>query len=395
MRIVIIGAGASGLMAAVTAARAGAAVTVLEQNEKPGRKLLATGNGRCNLTNLEQLPEKYRSTCREFPAQARAHFGARDAIAFFSESGVYTKIRNGWIYPNSDQAASVLEVLLMEAEHLKVKIKTRETVIGIDRENGGFAVRTSGWSYPCDRVILTTGSPASSIEGSCDSGKTLAAPFGHSWIPMLPALCGLRGSKENFAAWAGVRMEGEVTLILDGVPIRSERGELQCTDYGISGIPVFQISRYAVRALAEHCPVSVRVDFFPDMEEEFLIKLLHTRQKQCSYKTPRQSLTGLLPEKLIRMFWTKGTDFETLARRLKGFTFPIKGASSLAQAQVCSGGIPCSEVCPDTMESRLQRGLYFAGETLDVDGACGGYNLQWAWTSGFLAGSSAAEEGTL
>lgn len=394
MRIVIIGAGASGMMAAIAAARGGAAVTVLEQNEKPGKKLLATGNGRCNLTNLEQRPEKYRSTCREFPAQALAHFGAQDAIAFFSRLGVYTRNRGGWIYPNSDQASSVLDVLLMEAEHLKVKIKTRETVVQIEREGEGFAVCTDGWRYPCDRVILTTGSPASAIEGSSESGRGLASAFGHSWIDMLPALCGLRGSGENFSVWAGVRAEGSATLFLDGVPIRTERGELQCTDYGLSGIPVFQLSRYAVRALSEGCPAALSADFFPDMEEEFLAGLLHTRLKQCSYKTPRQSLTGLLPEKLIRMFWKKNSDFDSLAHTLKHFSFPVKGASSLAQAQVCSGGIPCSEVCPDTMESRIQRGLYFAGEVLDVDGACGGYNLQWAWTSGFLAGTHAAKEET-
>lgn len=395
MQIVVIGAGASGLMAAITAARAGAAVTVLEQNEKPGRKLLATGNGRCNLTNLEQLPEKYRSTCREFPAQALAHFGVRDTIAFFSGLGVYTRNRNGWIYPNSDQASSVLDVLLMEAEHLKVKIKMRETVTGIEKTKDGFEVHTEGWKYPCSKVILTTGSPASPIEGSCESGRQLAAPFGHSWIPMLPALCGLRGSGAKFSAWAGVRAEGEVMLLLDGVPIRAERGELQCTDYGISGIPVFQLSRYAVRALSENCPVSLRVDFFPDMEEEFLVKLLYTRHEQCSYKSPRQSLTGLVHEKLIRMFWTKGMDFERLAHCLKNFTFSVRGASSLAQAQVCSGGIPCGEIAPHTMESKLTQGLYFAGEVIDVDGACGGYNLQWAWTSGYLAGSSAAREETI
>ncbi len=392
MKIVIIGGGAAGLTAAVFAASPEHSVTVLEQNEKPGKKLLATGNGRCNLTNLDQKPEFYRTSCPERAAAVLGRFPVSSAISFFTELGIYTKNRDGWIYPNSDQASSVLAVLLMEAQHRKVKIKTRETVTGITQEEDGtWTVHTRGWSYPADRVILTTGSPASEIAGSCDDGLRMAEELGIRGISFAPALCPLKCSGLEFQKWSGVRADGRVTLFVDGVMTASERGELQLTGYGISGIPVFQVSRYAVRALEEGSYVEAELDFFPDMEEEELAALLNQRMMHCTYKTQEELLIGLIPDKLIPVALRDGKDLDRIAHAVKCVRVTVRDSAGFARAQVCSGGVDLAEVT-DTLESRRYPGLYFAGEVLDVDGACGGYNLQWAWSSGAVAGFSAAKE---
>lgn len=173
-RVVIIGGGASGMMAAIQAARAGAAVTLLEHNEKPGKKILATGNGRCNLTNLVQEPSRYRSSQPDFPWKIITQYPLEDTLAFFSELGIYIKDRGGWVYPYSDQAAGVAQVLEMEARHQKVKIKTTEEVTDILREDDRYLVKTATWQYPCDSVIVACGSPASNVEGSSATGYALA-----------------------------------------------------------------------------------------------------------------------------------------------------------------------------------------------------------------------------
>ena len=393
MNIVIIGGGAAGLTAAIFAAAPEHTVTVLEQNDRPGRKLLATGNGRCNLTNLDQRQEFYRTSRPEKAAAILKQFPVSSAISFFTDLGIYTKNRDGWIYPNSDQASAVLSVLLMEAQHRKVKIKTRETVTGIAREeNGTWTVHTRGWKYPADRVIVTTGSPASEIAGSCGDGICFAEDLGIRTIPFAPALCPLKCSGADFQKWSGVRVDGKVTLLLDGVPVASERGELQLAGYGISGIPVFQISRYAVRALEEGAHVEAELDFFPDMKEEDLAALLNRRMMLCTYKTREELLIGLLPDRLVSVALRDGTELDAIAHAVKCLRLTVRDNAGFSRAQVSSGGVDLAEVS-ETLEARKYPGLYFAGEVLDVDGACGGYNLQWAWSSGAVAGASAAKEG--
>ena len=389
-RIVIIGGGASGLMAAIQAARGGASVTLLERNEKPGKKLLATGNGRCNLTNLLQKESCYHGDQREFAWKVIGGFPADRTIAFFSSLGIYTKNRDGWIYPNSDQAASVLQVLLMEASSLKVKMKTREAVRSVKKVGCTFLTETETWKYESDAVIVACGSPASSIEGASDTACAIAESFGHTVIPFRPALVPLRGQGSWFSKWAGVRISASATLILAGADARTETGEIQLTDYGISGIPVFQLSRFAVRALDEGCSVLVRLDFLPGYERENLHTYLEWRREQCPYKTLQQSLIGLVPDRLIPLVASAEADIPQTVSFLKGFPVGIRGAASLAQAQVCSGGISTAELT-EHLESMKIPGLYFVGEAVDVDGSCGGYNLQWAWSSGAAAGIHSRE----
>ena len=391
-KVVIIGGGASGMMAAIQAARTGAAVTLLEHNEKPGKKILATGNGRCNLTNLVQEPSRYRSSQPDFPWKIITQYPLEDTLAFFSELGIYTKDRNGWVYPYSDQAAGVAQVLELEARHQKVKIKTTEEVPDILREDGQYLVKTATWQYPCDSVIISCGSSASNVEGSSTTGYELAEKLGHTVVKPLPSLCGIRGKDNYYAKWAGSRMDGRITLEIDGKTVGEEQGEILFTEYGISGIGVFQLSRYAVRGTDEGKIATYHLDLMPQLTKEELVKLLLDRQQAGSYKNPQELLIGLLPRKMIDVLVKKTYEPEKIAERLKDWQVPVKGAYALQQAQICSGGVDPRELT-EQLESRLHPGIYFTGEVIDVDGPCGGYNLQWAWSSGAVAGRAAAEEG--
>ena len=391
-KVVIIGGGASGMMAAIQAARTGAAVTLLEHNEKPGKKILATGNGRCNLTNLVQEPSRYRSSQPDFPWKIITQYPLEDTLAFFSELGIYTKDRNGWVYPYSDQAAGVAQVLELEARHQKVKIKTTEEVTDILREDGQYLVKTATWQYPCNSVIISCGSSASNVEGSSTTGYELAEKLGHTVVKPLPSLCGIRGKDNYYAKWAGSRMDGRITLEIDGKTVGEEQGEILFTEYGISGIGVFQLSRYAVRGTDEGKIATYHLDLMPQLTKEELVKLLLDRQQAGSYKNPQELLIGLLPRKMIDVLVKKTYEPEKIAERLKDWQVPVKGAYALQQAQICSGGVDPRELT-EQLESRLHPGIYFTGEVIDVDGPCGGYNLQWAWSSGAVAGRAAAEEG--
>ena len=387
-QIIIVGAGASGLVAAIKAAASGAAVTVLEQNDRPGRKICATGNGRCNMTNLNQAEGVYRGSHPEFVKDALEQFSVKDTISFFQELGICTTDRSGWIYPRSSQAQSVVDVLTMKARSLKVKLKTNQYVTGVSFTDGHWNVHTDGWTYTCDAVILANGSSASAVAGSSDSGYEMARNLGHHLIEPLPALTALKCKGNSFSGWSGVRTEGKVTLYINGTPKISQQGELQLTDYGVSGIPVFQISRYAIRAVYEKKKVNLSINFFPELSKEELQKYLSKRKNDCPYKNEKELLTGLFPEKLIRVLSAQ----KDLISAITDFRLSVKGGLSFEQAQVCSGGVDTSEVNSHTMESRRHKGLYFAGELLDIDGTCGGYNLQWAWSSGAAAGIHAAKE---
>ena len=368
-QVFVVGAGASGLMAAIQAAINGAAVTVLEQNDRPGRKICATGNGRCNMTNLNQDENAYRGSHPEFVKDALAQFPVEKTLEFF-------------------QAQSVVDVLTMKARSLKVKLKTNQTVTGVSFTDGQWKIHTDGWTYNGDAVILANGSRASSVAGSSESGYKIAESLGHHLIEPLPALTALKCKGNSFSGWSGVRTEGKITLYIDGIPAASQQGELQLTDYGVSGIPVFQISRYAIRAVHENKNAELSINFFPELNQKELEEYLEQRKTACPYKTEKELLIGLFPEKLIRVLCAQ----KDLIHGINDFRLPVKDSLSFEQAQVCSGGVDTSEVQSKTMESRLHKGLYFAGELLDIDGTCGGYNLQWAWSSGATAGIWAAKE---
>ena len=390
--VLIVGAGASGMMAAIMAARNGASVILLEQNEKPGKKICATGNGRCNFTNRMFPADAYRGGDRKFIENVQKKFSVRDTLDFFEEIGIYPVERSGYYYPRSMQASSVAELLTTEAARCGVRLKTNEKVTEItylkktQKDGTRWQIATGGWNYYAHALILANGSMASKISGSDGSGYSFAKSLGHSIIKPLPALTALKCKGNVFAPCAGVRTEGKVTLFVNRTPEAWDRGELQLTDYGISGIPVFQISRYAVRALDEGKKVSLMVDFFPEMDEQQFTDFLEKRKNQHRYQSERELLTGLFPDKLIRLLCKK----KDLIKAVKEFELTVTGYMDYSFAQICSGGVDTREICPETMESRIMPSLYFCGELLDVDGMCGGYNLQWAWSSGAVAGTSAA-----
>ena len=412
-KVVIVGAGASGLMAGIAAARAGAQVTILEHTPQIGKKIRVTGNGRCNLTNTDQSPEHYRGTHPEFAMEALRQFSMADTVKFFGELGIYTKNRNGYLYPHSDQAADVAEVLMAENEHQHVKISCNSVVRSIhvnNRTGAGnekdqrFLIETESWTYPADALILCTGSKAAPKTGSDGSGYPLAEQLGHRIITPLPALVQLKAAGKEFQKLAGIREEAKVTLRVEDTPVCSDQGEVQLTGYGISGIPVFQVSRFAAEALEQQKKVQVWLDFFPEFTADNLMTFFKQRIQQISYKRMGQFFTGMLPGKLSEVLLIKAglkasepvgrlspEGMMKLILLLKAYPVDITGTNSFDQAQTCAGGVDTREVDPGTMESGIVPGLYLAGELLDIDGACGGYNLQWAWTSGYIAGTSAAE----
>ena len=401
--VAVIGGGAAGMMAAVTAASDGARVILLEHKDRIGKKILSTGNGRCNFTNTHQEPLCYHSEDPFFPWGIIEKFDAQKAISFFLQLGVYSKNRNGYIYPNSDQAAAVLDAFRMELERLQVEIRTGVNIREINPGKKGFMIRTDQDNVRADRVILCTGSKAAPATGSDGSGYDLAKRLGHRLIPVLPALVQLRCEGNFFKAVAGVRVNGRVSIWSEGDCIAKDTGEIQLTDYGISGIPVFQVSRYAAQALYEKRAVAAELDFMPDFTAEQMRAFLKVRASTRPAKSAEEFLIGLFHKKLsdlwIRLSGIPRTkrageiteeEIRKLCGLIKCFRVTVTETNSFDQAQVCCGGIDTSGVDPETLESRFVPGLYFAGEILDVDGMCGGYNLQWAWSSGYVAGRSAA-----
>ena len=337
--VVIIGGGASGLMAAIWASRLGAAVTVLEKNDKPGRKLLATGNGRCNFTNRYQDASCYRTGNQERASRVLEQFTEQDTEQFFEQLGIRIRSREGWLYPASEQAQSVLDLLVLEARFRKVKIKTRETAVAVEKAENGYLVRTEGWQYPADSVIICCGSCASQIAGSDGDTLRFADQLQLASIPFSPALCPLRCKGNQFSSWAGVRVRAKITLLVENQEILTEQGELQLTDYGVSGIPVFQISRFAVRACMQKKRAELLVDFFPELTESELTAEFVRRQEICPYKAPKELLIGLLPEKLIPVLIGKKKIPEEMAGAIKSYRLQITGQTDFGKAQVCAGGI--------------------------------------------------------
>lgn len=392
--VIVIGAGAAGLMAAITAAKAGAHVTLLEKNAKPGRKILETGNGRCNLTNTVQDPSCYHSEDGDAAWRIIERFDVYQTIRFFTDLGIYTKNREGWIYPHSDQASALLQALLLEAAYRKVRLKTNEAVQRVAREMEGYAVSTATYTYRAGSVIIACGSPAHLTECLASPIPALTGASVER-IPLRPALVSLRAAGSRPNKWGGVRVHGTVTLLLqEDKDVKTgpfETGQIQLTDYGISGIPVFSLSRHALRAHSEGRPVSARLDFLPEFTDADLAGYIRMQEKNCPYKNIREQLSGLLPQKLLDMLVDTDADIRDNIARIKRYRVAISGAHSLRQAQVCSGGVSFSAL-DRNLQARSSPGLYFAGECVDVDGRCGGYNLQWAWSSGHVAALAAARE---
>ncbi|MBR3397750.1 MAG: aminoacetone oxidase family FAD-binding enzyme [Lachnospiraceae bacterium] len=390
-KVFVIGGGASGITAAIFAAQAGAEVRVLEKENIPMKKLARTGNGKCNISNMKIEEHSFMSNNYMKAYDIYRQFDTTRTFAFFERLGipVINKGRDE-LYPACESAASVVKILRLEAERLGVKIKNSEYVQDLDRNGGNFTLHTDHWEYKADSVIVACGTNASTGSEEEMLTEKLAAKYSLSFHKYLPALARLYSNGGFLKKWSGVRVFGVVRLLVDDVCVTENYGELQLTDCGISGIPIFDISRFVniVYDMKKHSQ-ELELDFFPDLSDEELTAEI---QRICtgSGKTVRQALLGLIPEKLIHAIIREEDSPEAAAAAIKRFRMPVTAPSKISEAQVCTGGLDLDEISLD-MECLKLPGLFFCGEALDADGMCGGFNLQWAWTTGALAGQKAAE----
>lgn len=413
IEIMVIGGGASGMMAAITAAEAGAKVLLIEKLNRVGKKLLATGNGRCNFTNQKQKPEYYHSRTEGAAWPTVSAFDEKQVITWFRERGLLSMDRDGYVYPRSAQALSVVQILERMLRMNGVEIHTGESVeeiIPFSGKQKAYKVCTSAGAYLARRVILAVGGAASPVHGTCGDGYDLVKNLGISVIPPVPALTSLVLEGKYCKLWAGVRIQGQVGLYLDGKLLVSDQGEIQMTAYGISGIPVFQISYLAARLLAEGKKPYLILDSMMEFSREGLLQELQQRQSRFLDKglSVADILEGMLPGKLISAYIKEisgkkisastaaekvtKAEWENLVWQIKEKKLLIHSVSDFDKAQVSSGGVDLSELDTGTMELKEYPGLYIVGELADVDGICGGYNLQWAWSSGHAAGKASVKD---
>lgn len=399
--VIIIGAGASGLMAAAAAASKGARVALLEHKDDIGKKILATGNGRCNFTNTDMSVNKFHGS-KALIKNGLSQFNYADTIRFFKELGIPAYDNAGYIYPNSRQAASVVAAFRMELMRLHVDVKTGINITDIKPADDltGYSIQTDKGSFKSKRLIIACGLTASPKLGSDGSLFRQIEALGHHIQKPLPALCGFSCDGLNFKKITGVRCDATVASVIDGQMTEQNTGELQLADYGISGIPVFQISSLISRALDKGQRVEVIIDFLPAFSDDELNGYIKDRSiTTTDNRSLNEMLNGLLNNKLLLELIHKSgvspdkkgrlltdDDCKSLTRSIKHTAVSVKKPRGLEFAQVCAGGIYTKEIDVRTLESKIHPGLYFCGELLDVDGICGGYNLQWAWTSGYIAG---------
>jgi predicted Rossmann fold flavoprotein len=404
--VIVVGGGAAGMMAAISARRLGANVTILEKNPRIGKKILATGNGRCNFTNINADVMYYHGNNPKFIYSALSNFTVDDTIRFFEKLGIAHKVEDfGKVFPMSDQASSILDVFLYELNELEVNTVCNANVKDITRKNDKFLIELEdGKVYKGDRIVITTGGKAMPSSGSDGNGYNLAAKLGHTMIDIFPALVQLKLEGSFFKRIDGVKFVGTAEIIHNNKSVAQDRGDILFTNYGVSGPPILQISRKAGELLNAGQEAHLKITIMDRMSEEDLRVFIKKRFQISSKKPLDFSLVGLINKRLIPVVLLEAgindvkrpvanlsaKEQESIIDILADWRFKIRGTRSWPSAQVTAGGIDTKEINQDTMESKLVKGLYFAGEIIDIDGQCGGFNLQWAWSSGFIAGQNAA-----
>lgn len=394
--VMIIGGGASGLMAACALSGAGKKVLLLEKQARVGRKLLSTGNGRCNMTNLNAAPENYHGA-RAAAAKALELCPPGDVVAFFEDLGIPTVAdEEGRVYPMSNQAASVLDALRLYADENGCETVTECGVETVQRTKNGFTARCAeGRSFQAKKVLVCTGGLAAPKLGACGDGYKILESQGHTSVPKMPAIAALKTPPELVKSLKGQRAECRIQLEADGKLLRSENGEVLFSETGVSGIACMQLARGCSEALKAGKKCAVRIDFLPGKN---VFDLLCDRAEKLPKRAMEDFLNGIVSKRigmaLVKLAGVEMTrqaenlktgEIRALAGLLGGWTIPVTGVQGFDQAQVTAGGINLKDFDWNTMESKRVPGLYAAGEVLDVDGDCGGFNLQWAWASALIA----------
>ena len=404
---IIVGGGASGLMAAIVAKDLGKDVAILESTDRVGRKILTTGNGRCNISNAKVASPfiNYHSQNDNFFNFCLENFNIDDTKNLFLSLGLpLTQLENGRLYPQSFQASSVVDILRLALEEKNIPVYTNCKVETIHKDKC-FNISTNNEEHPlftCNKVVLACGGKSAVKTGSDGSGYGLAKKLGHSLVPTLPAIVQLKLKYDHLKALSGIKFDGAASVVVNNDVIRCEKGEILFTDYGISGPPILQISRIASISLYEKKNVKIVVDMMPESSQDDIDNFIYGHLAMLSHRSISNALIGVVNKKLIPIFlkdlgiqnihtpcceldW-KYTDL--ISKRLKKWEFECIDTNGFNSAQLTQGGINTKEVDDKTLESKITKGLFFCGEILDVNGDCGGFNLQWAWSSGALIGNS-------
>ena len=401
--IAVIGGGASGMMAAITARKSGKEVIILERKDRILKKVLITGNGRCNITNVNANISNYFGKNISSVENILNSFNPQDTMDFFNGLGIVCNEENrGKVYPLSGQASSVVDALRFEAERLGIKIETEFYVKKIEKDGFKFKIYSEDRKkIEAGRVILAAGGQSYPELGSNGSGFELAKELGHSVTRLSPSIVQLKTEKHQVKGLQGIKTDVAVTAYGDNKKICTYDGELLFTDYGISGNVVFNIS--FVMPLYKN--VEFEIDFMEKFDYNELYEILKERKKIMSHLTMENYFNGMINKKLGQ-FLSKVSGIEKLSKPvkdlndseirklctvLKKYRVKILDTTGFKNAQITAGGVSLDEVNPETLESKIVKGLYFSGEVLDVYGECGGFNLQWAWASGYIAGKNVAK----
>ncbi|MGE5628414.1 MAG: NAD(P)/FAD-dependent oxidoreductase [Solirubrobacterales bacterium] len=398
--ILIIGGGASGLAAAVVCKDMGKDAAIIEGTERIGRKLLTTGNGRCNISNRNILISRYHGADSDFPKYALENFNYNETNNFFSLLGLpLVTLEDDKVFPLSLQASSVLDVFRMALEERDIPLYNNSKVKSIIKIKNGFKVLTAENTFQCRKLILCCGGKSYASTGSDGSGYKIAKELGHNIITPFPALVQLKLKHGSLKALSGIKFNG--TAKIDS---KMEYGEILFTDYGISGPPIIQLSRIAAKSLSMGEDPYIEVDMMPQMSTLELKDFIENHFGIFYYRSVFNSMIGIINKKLIPILLKEAgiTDIHkecgaltknekiSLIGLMKCWKFKIYDTNSFSNAQVTAGGIDTKEVSNETLQSKLFPNLYFAGEILDVDGDCGGFNLQWAWASAYIAAKNAS-----
>ena len=395
MNVCVIGGGAAGMLAALTAAENGHRVLLLERQSRVGRKLLATGNGRCNLSNYHVSPAHYHGGAG-FCDFALSQFDVGETLQYFASLGLLTVSEaSGRIYPMSNMAGSVLDVLRYALERPEIDLQTGQTVTAVRKMPEGFSVKTETDTFSARCLILAAGGAAGSKVGGGMDGYRLAKSLGHHRTALYPSLVQLKTDPTYPRALKGVKAQCGISICRGSQVLARNSGEVLFTEYGVSGPAIFDLSR---SVSAGGSDLTCLLNFFPDWEEAEVLHWLSQRQAAMAAHEASTLLTGSCHTRLGQMICKSAgftnqraagltrDNLRRIARQATHFALPITGTCGFDQAQVTAGGLDTSEFDPHTLQSRLVPGLYACGELLDIDGDCGGYNLQWAWSSGRLAG---------